>query len=95
VKGAIIRHLIFTKSDKWAHEEEFRIFRMKVPASLVSFDRKLLTRVVFGCKTAPADVALVKSWLAGWPSDVVLSKAEPATDRFELIVTDFELVKGP
>lgn len=95
VQGALIRHLIFTKSDQWAHEEEFRIFRMKVPKSLVSFDRELLTKVVFGCKTTSADVDLVKTWLKGWPSDVTLARAEQVANRFELIVTDFEVVKGP
>lgn len=91
----IVRHLMFTKSPEWSHEEEFRIFRRKMPKSATAFDRTLLTRVIFGCKTEPADIALVKSWLSGWPSDVVLSKAEPEVDRFELTVTDFDVVKAP
>src|ERR1039458_9649810 len=90
----LVRHLMFTKSQEWVHEEEFRVFRRKVPKSTIAFDRKLLTRVVFGCKSNTADVTLVKSWLKGWPSDVVFSRAEPAPDRFELIVNDFDVVKG-
>jgi len=39
--------------------------------------------------------ALVKTWLQGWPSDVILSKAEVAADKFELLVRDFDLAKGP
>ncbi len=90
----LVRHLLFTKSQEWEHEEEFRIFRRKIPKAAVSFDRSLLTRVVFGCKTEKADVDIVKNLLKGWPSDVVLSKAEAATDRFELVVTNFDVVKG-
>jgi Protein of unknown function (DUF2971) len=90
----LMRNLIFTKSVEWSHEQEFRIFRRNVPKGLVSFERPLLTGVVFGCKTAEADVELVKKWLNGWPSDVVLSKAEPASDRFELVVHELEVIKG-
>ena len=90
----LLRHMLFTKSPEWKHEEEFRIFRRKVPKSTSPFDRKLLTRVILGCKTKTADVDLVKDWLKGWPSDVILSKTEPATDKFELLVTDFDVVKG-
>jgi hypothetical protein len=90
----LLRHILFTKSLEWKHEEEFRIFRRKVPKSTTPFDRKLLSRVIFGCKAKTADIDLVKSWLKGWPSDVILSKTEPAPDRFELIVTDIDLVKG-
>ena len=90
----LVRHLLFTKSLEWSHEKEFRIFRRGIPKSAVSFDPKLLTGVIFGCKTESADIGLVKSWLKGWPSDVILSKAEPATDKFELLVNDFDIVKG-
>lgn len=91
-KREMIDSLIFTKYNEWAHEDEFRIFRDGIPAALVQFDRKILTRVIFGCRTTQADVELVKSWLSGWPSDVVLSKAEPAVDQFKLFINDFDLV---
>jgi hypothetical protein len=90
----LVRHLLFTKAAEWSHEEEFRIFRRKVAKGAVSFDRKLLTKVVFGCNTERTDVDLVRSWLNGWPSDVIFCKAEPATDKFELLVKDFDVVKG-
>ncbi|ACD91483.1 hypothetical protein Clim_2463 [Chlorobium limicola DSM 245] len=90
----MVRSLLFTKHYEWAHEEEFRIFRRKVPASAVQFDKTIVTRVIFGCRTTSDDIDLVRSWLAGWPSDVVLSKAETATDQFNLRVIDFETVKA-
>lgn len=90
----LLKSIIFTKHHEWAHEEEFRIFRRRIPAASVQFERKLLTRVVFGCKTTQAEVDLVKGWIVDWPTDVMLSKAETAKDRFELVINDFELIKG-
>jgi len=90
----IILNTVFAKHKEWEHEAEFRIFRRGVSASSVKFDRKILTRVIFGCKTMDNDVALVRKWLADWSFDVVLAKAKIAKDRFELKVEDFEIVKG-
>ena len=87
-------NLMFVKYDKWAHEEEVRIFRRKHGAAAVPFKPSLITKVIFGCKTIQTEVALVKGWLKDWPSDVVLSKATPAPDRFELLIKDFETIKG-
>ena len=89
----LLRSLLFTKHHEWAHEQEFRILRRKIPASAVQFDKRIVTRVIFGCRTSIADVALVKSWLVGWPSDVVLSKAETSANQFNLNVKDFDIVK--
>jgi hypothetical protein len=91
--SALVRNLIFTKSQDWAHEQEFRIFRRNVAQSAVAFDRKIISRVIFGYRTTTADVDLVRSWLKNWPSDVVLSKAAAAVDRFDLVVSDFDVVK--
>lgn len=93
-KPQLIKSLLFTKHHEWSHEEEFRIFRRGVPASNARFDKTFLTRVIFGCRTVSADVDLVKGWLVGWPSNVILAKAETATDQFQLRITDFETVKA-
>ena len=93
-KTELVKNIIFVKFDDWSHEEEYRIFRKEIPASLVGYDRKIMTRVVFGCKCSDDEFALVKSWLQGWPSDVILSKTCEANDGFELKVVDFDCVKG-
>jgi len=90
----LLRSLLFTKHHEWAHEQEFRILRRKVPASSVQFDRNLLTRVIFGCRTVSEDVALIRSWLVAWPSEIILSKAETASDQFDLRINDFDTVGG-
>jgi hypothetical protein len=86
--------MIFTKHHEWQHEEEYRIFRKGIPASSVVFEKKLIPKIVFGCRTEQRDVDLVTKWLAGWPTDVILSKATQRNDSFDLDVVDFDLIKG-
>jgi hypothetical protein len=90
----LTENLFFKKHKDWEHEEEYRIFRHNVSAGNVAFDKKLLVRVVFGCKTNHQDMDLVKGWLQGWHSDVVLAKVTQVTDRFELKIDDVETVKA-
>lgn len=90
----LLRSLLFTKHHEWSHEEEFRIFRRNVPASSVQFDKSLLTRIVFGCKAKQDQVDLVRGWIVDWPTDVVLSKAEIVPHQFDLVIKDFETIKG-
>lgn len=93
-KPELVFNTLFTKHLEWAHEEEFRIFRRNVPASTVVFEKKLVTRIIFGCKAGQEEIDLVKGWLDDWPSDVVLAKAKIATNKFELEIEDFETVAG-
>lgn len=90
----LLRSLLFTKHHEWSHEEEFRIFRRNVLASSVEFDKSLLTRIIFGCKASQAEVDLVKSWIVDWPTDVVLSHAEIVPHQFDLLIKDFEIIRG-
>lgn len=93
-KTQLIKSLLFTKHEDWSHEEEFRIVRHHVAAGNVQFAKRLLTGVIFGCKTTGADMELVKSWLQEWPTDVVLAKATQATDKFELKIQEVEVVRA-
>lgn len=85
-----MRKLIFVKTIEWKHEQECRIFRTKIPAGTVKYAPHLLTRVVLGCKTGEAEFNLVKGWLKDWPTNVIISKAVQAQDRFELDIEDIE-----
>ena len=88
----LIRSLIGTKAKRWEQEEEHRIFRDQIPAGPVNFAPKILKRVIFGAKTTEQDMATVKEWLKGWPSPVILSKAEPDAQSFKLDIRDVETV---
>jgi hypothetical protein len=86
----LVTSLLFTKLEDWKHEEEFRIFRRGVAASVVQFQKTMLSRVIFGARSLPEDVELVKKWLANHAHPVVLAKAEISTAKFGLTITDFE-----
>lgn len=86
----LVKSLIFTKLDDWKHEEEFRVFRRGVAASAVTFPPSMLTRIIFGVRSIPEDIELVKQWLTGHRSPVVLSKAEALPNKFGLSIVDFE-----
>jgi hypothetical protein len=90
----LTKNIIFAKHFEWKHEDEYRIFRRGHMPSSVKFDKSLMTRVVFGCKTTPDDISLVKNWLSGWPTEVVISKAIESTNNFDLKIVDLERVKG-
>ena len=49
----------------------------------------------FDWYSSEADIDMVKRWLCGWATPVTLSAAEPAPDRFELLLKDFEVVGSP
>lgn len=86
----LVMSLIFTKFDIWKHEEEFRIFRRKVAASVVGFPKPMLTRIIFGARSIPEDVELVKKWLSKHGHPVVLARAEVTKAQFGLSIVDFE-----
>ena len=90
----LVRSLMFSKAQEWTHEKEFRIFRRQVPAATVQFERPMLTRVILGCRATDTEQDLVRLWLAGWPTDVVIAKVEPMTEKFELAIRDIETIKG-
>lgn len=90
----LVKSLLFTKYAEWEHEQEFRIVRRNVSASPVSFDKNLVTMVIFGCKTKDEDFNLVKTWLTGWPSDVIFSKAEAPSNEFSLNIKKFDTIRS-
>lgn len=88
--GPLAKSLMFTKLDEWEHEAEFRIFRRNVAASAVQFPKSMLTRIIFGVRSTPDDVQLVKMWLANHGHPVILARAEASSTRFGLSIVDFE-----
>lgn len=89
----LVTSLMFTKFDGWGHEEEFRVFRNGIAASPVKFPAQMLKRIIFGLRTGPAEVDLVKHWLNSHGHPVILAKAKVSTNRFGLDVSDFDIYK--
>ena len=90
----LVKSLILTKSLCWQHEQEKRVFRKDIPPGVVSFPPEYLTRIIFGCRSTEQDVELAKSWLAGWPTEVVLARALPDQTDFRLQIQDFETLQS-
>lgn len=86
----LVKSLILTKAKCWSHENERRVFRRNVPPGKETFPAESLVRVIFGCRCQETDIDLVKGWLSGWPSPVILAKAKPNVDSFSLVIDDFE-----
>ena len=90
----LAQNLIGTKAKGWGHEKEFRIFRRQLPAGAVPFAPKILKRVILGAKTGDKEMERIKGWLKGWPTPVILSKAEADAKSFKLNIRDIETVGG-
>ena len=57
------RRLLYTKSDQWAYEKEWRIFDPCARPGVQVFPPELLTSVTFGMRISPDDEALVRGWI--------------------------------
>lgn len=88
----LVKSLILTKAKCWQHEGEQRVFRRGIPPGNEAFPPGALVRVIFGCRSAEEDISLVKSWLVGWPTPVVLAKAKPDKQSFTLRIEDLETI---
>ena len=74
-------HYIFHKSNDWRCEEEVRIFTLRGSPSLVTFDPKLLTRIILGKDMTKADRTKIREWAQKRSPELVIACAE--YDEFE------------
>jgi hypothetical protein len=86
----LVKSLILTKAKCWGHEGESRVFRRAIPPGKATFPSESLVRVIFGCRSTDEDITLVKSWLSGWPSRVILARATPDEQSFTLKINDVD-----
>lgn len=84
-----IHTLVYTKSEAWKHESEWRIFsgdgRNKyAPHEDIAFSPRELTGIVFGCRMRPEhQEALAKTIKLRYPHAEIL-RASPANHSFKL-----------
>ena len=50
LEDELITKLLYTKSDVWSYEDEYRLTKIHKPNSAFQFDPQALTGVYFGCK---------------------------------------------
>jgi hypothetical protein len=51
LEDELIEKLIYTKSNLWFYEDEYRLSRIHKPNTAIQFDPEALTAIYFGCKT--------------------------------------------
>ena len=85
-----INKAILTKSIHWEYEGEFRVINFN-KQGLVSFERKALTKIIFGCKSSDNDISHIKSLIA---NNNYLSpnfqKATVSTNEYKLELNDLQ-----
>jgi hypothetical protein len=58
-KVELVRRYIFTKSTEWQYEKESRFMRGQSGLYKPDIDRPLITKICFGLRTPPEDIALI------------------------------------
>ncbi|MBC3272594.1 DUF2971 domain-containing protein [Pseudomonas sp. SWRI81] len=89
-----INTLIYTKSDAWKHENEWRIFsgdgRTKdAPHEDVRFAAKELTGVIFGCRMLPDQRSVLASKIGRLYPHAEILQATPASHSFQLELSSY------
>lgn len=81
----LIDYSIFTKSDHWAYEREWRILQTG-GAGVYQIPCSALVQVILGAQISAEDQSLVQSWVASAAPSPKLSKAELSKKTFKINV---------
>lgn len=81
--------LIYTKSDAWKHENEWRIFagdgrEKHAPFEDIAFGARELTGVVYGCRMPPEQQDILHNLIADRYPHAEIMRAVPADHSFQL-----------
>ncbi len=89
-----IQSLIYTKSDAWKHEGEWRIFagdgrNKEAPFEDIKFGAKELTGVILGCRMPPYQRATISETVKRLYPHAELLHANPVNHSFQLELTPY------
>lgn len=89
-----INALIYTKSEAWKHENEWRIFagdgrEKNAPYEDIKFGKKELTGVVFGCRMPSDQKAALSQKIGHLYPHVEILQATPADHSFQLELSQY------
>ena len=90
----LMKQLLAAKSSAWAYEREWRAFMVNdgtaedTKGAFYQYDPSLLSGVVFGIKTNPSDIELVKTAIAEgkFPHRIKLYQARAVKDDFTIAI---------
>lgn len=82
---AALDKALFTKSEHWRYEAEWRFLRLDGPGQ-EHFDPRHLTGIVVGALATAATVETVKSWASQRTAPLALSRAKISNSEFKLVI---------
>lgn len=90
--GEELRKACITKEKKWEYEEEYRMIHSEKAKCNVSFDSKILTGVIYGCKIG--DKKDLIETLKKHKTPVVLYQAKECENEYKLQIIKEEVYGG-
>lgn len=77
---------MFTKSDHWSYEKEWRILQYKSGAATYTLPTEALAGIVLGAQIDPAHEQLIVEWALASPSKPWVRKASLSNTQFSLSI---------
>lgn len=82
---------LFTKSEHWAYEDEWRLLRYEGGPGPVEFRPHNLTGIIFGALASSATIEMVLTWVRQRSTPVNLYRASVSSKKFELVIKPVRL----
>jgi len=90
--AATLQSMILTKSEDWFYEKEFRLVTRIPPLSQqiqlhndkFTFQHTHLTGVILGCQISDENEAMIRGFVAAYPSPLTIKRAVRSTSKFSL-----------
>ena len=82
---SLLKILLTSKAPAWEYEEESRLFRTETGSFEVP--RSMLRSIIFGLRTSPEDIELIRSIVSSYYEEVTFGQATRTEDDFGI---DFE-----
>ena len=79
---------IFTKSEHWAYEKEWRLIQYKTGAGIYRTPPEALVGIVFGAQIDAADRTEVLNWVATLSQPPTIYQATVSNTKFELVINE-------
>ncbi len=84
----MLDHAIFTKSEHWLYEQEWRLIQYKKGAGIYRVPRNDLVGIVLGAQISKPDKDDVLSWVKETEQPLVVYQAIVSSTNFELEIDE-------
>jgi hypothetical protein len=87
-----LKEKVFTKSEEWAYEHEWRIFATvkSFPESKIGLNEGFLKGIIFGINMAPKEKELILNWInnSTYKNNIELMKIDLCHKSFDLTIAN-------